>query len=131
MLNLYLIEYLLSLNTIATANPNPNLRFTSMRLQNRDNVCNSGRNYNGEMLESMICAIQQMGYICPTARGGGLYCNEQLTGVLSFGTECESWMRKPSVFLQVRTRHTLHSPKLLMKHFKIDDSIGAQLQKLD
>lgn len=40
--------------------------------------------------------------VCPSNRGGGFYCDDQLTGVLSFGLECgRSEKQKPGVYTEV------------------------------
>lgn len=46
--------------------------------------------------------------VCPSNRGGGMYCGDRLTGVLSFGLECGKQKsgdekHKPGVYTEVRT----------------------------
>lgn len=40
--------------------------------------------------------------VCPINRGGGLYCNDRLEGVLSSGFSCGTVANNPGVYTQVR-----------------------------
>lgn len=82
------------------------LKFLEIMTFNRDKQCNSNENHAGRVLENMLCAgnAQQPETmaVCESNRGGGLYCNNQLTGVLSFGLDCGK-TKKPGVYTQVRS----------------------------
>ncbi|XP_050098117.1 trypsin-like [Anopheles aquasalis] len=46
--------------------------------------------HQGMLRDSMICSeyVQQTNGVCQPSRGGGMYCNDLLTGVVSFGFGC-------------------------------------------
>lgn len=72
---------------------------------NRDSVCNTPAVHNGQLREPMICAghvTAVEGGICESTRGGGLYCNNILVGVASFGFGCGTVANQPGVYTQVR-----------------------------
>lgn len=86
---------------IVLANSQPNLAFITVPILNRDNACNVQQ--NGRVSELMICARgnQNNQGVCLPNRGSGLYCNNLLTGVLSFGFGCGR-DNTPGVYIQVR-----------------------------
>lgn len=71
-----------------------------MPVLNRDTVCN--RLQNGRVTELMLCARGNNNNqgVCLPNRGSGLYCNNLLTGVLSFGFGCGT-SAEPGVYVQV------------------------------
>lgn len=86
------------------------LRFLELSIQDRD-TCNSDSVYNGKIFNQMLCAglkdatSERKQGVCPSNRGGGLYCGDRLTGVLStIGLECGSVRKqRPGVYTEVRT----------------------------
>lgn len=73
-----------------------------MLIQNQD-ICNSTDNHDGKIQNRMLCTgpTTDSG-VCPSNRGAGLYCRKLLTGVLSFGLDCDEVMKqKPAVYTEV------------------------------
>lgn len=71
---------------------------------NRD-ACNAPAVHNGQVRETMVCAGSlaiNTGGICESTRGGGLYCNNLLVGITSFGFGCGIVANQPGVYTQVR-----------------------------
>lgn len=92
-------------NAPTGAAPTQNLMVLNVPILNRDNVCNLAINHNGLILESMLCAgtvAVNAGGICEANRGGGLYCNNVLVGIVSFGFGCGTIGNSPGVYTQVR-----------------------------
>lgn len=72
---------------------------------NRDTVCNIPAVHNGQVREPMICAGNvaiNTGGLCESTRGGGLYCNNVLVGIASFGFGCGTIANQPGVYTQAR-----------------------------
>lgn len=68
----------------------------------------------GRVLDTMICAGAIAGTgnpplvadaVCRGDVGGGLYCNNVLTGILSFGLGCGA-INHPGIYTQVRMMRT-------------------------
>ncbi|XP_058823224.1 trypsin-like [Topomyia yanbarensis] len=83
---------------------NAEQRYIAIPINDRD-VCNSVRPFS-RVFESMICAgnmvaAQNGPAPCPQSIGSGLYCNGELTGLLSFGLNCGA-ANNPPTFTQVR-----------------------------
>lgn len=77
------------------------LSYTRLPIFNRIE-CNQNEEYTFEIKDKMICAgtTTSDSLICEVDIGSGLYCNGNLTGILSFGAGCGN--RYPGVFTQVR-----------------------------
>lgn len=91
-------------NALTAAAPTQNLMVLNVPILNRDSVCNLAINHNGGVLEPMTCAgsVALAGGICESNRGGGLYCNNILVGITSFGFGCGTVANSPGVYTQVR-----------------------------
>ncbi|XP_001862766.2 trypsin alpha-3 [Culex quinquefasciatus] len=66
--------------------------------------CNVANVHNNRVLSTMICAGSipaNANTVCQGNIGGGLFCNGQLTGVLSFGLACGA-ANQPGVYIDVR-----------------------------
>ncbi|XP_058823236.1 trypsin alpha-3-like [Topomyia yanbarensis] len=66
--------------------------------------CNVATVHNNRVLPTMICAgsiAATPNTACQGNIGGGLYCNGQLTGVLSFGLACGA-ANQPGVYIDIR-----------------------------
>ncbi|XP_065089604.1 trypsin alpha-3-like [Ochlerotatus camptorhynchus] len=66
--------------------------------------CNAANVHANRVLSTMICAGSipaTANTVCQGNTGGGLYCNGQLTGVLSFGFACGA-ANNPGVYIDVR-----------------------------
>lgn len=65
--------------------------------------------HQGRILANMMCAGAMTGAgnppipqaVCQGDIGGALYCNNQVAGILAFGTGCGA-ANNPGVFMQVR-----------------------------
>lgn len=77
----------------------------ALPLLNRD-ACNAVNVHAGRVLEPMLCAgalaNNAAQAVCNGNLGGGLFCDTQLVGVLSFGAGCVANQIRPAVFTQVR-----------------------------
>lgn len=73
-----------------------------MPIQNRDTCNNLVANLN-QVRESTICAglLTAGPGVCVSNRGGGLFCNGLLTGILSSGLGCGA-ANAPGLYTQVR-----------------------------
>jgi trypsin len=87
----------------SAGNLNPPLQHVEQPILNRDIPCNEQINHNGRVLGTMICAgvTTAASGICPSTRGGGLYCNGNLTGIASSGFGC-STANSPGIYTEVR-----------------------------
>ncbi|XP_058443160.1 trypsin-1-like [Malaya genurostris] len=79
-------------------------RFLPMVINDRD-VCNGVRPFS-RVFENMICAgnliaAENGPAPCAASIGSGLYCNGELTGLLSFGMNCGT-ANNPPTFTQIR-----------------------------
>jgi len=86
------------------AGANPPLQSLAQPFLNRDTACNANNVHNGRVLETMSCAGAIPGTnsgICPSTRGGGIYCNGIFTGIASSGLGCGA-ANSPGVYTQVR-----------------------------
>ncbi|KXJ70215.1 hypothetical protein RP20_CCG024469 [Aedes albopictus] len=66
--------------------------------------CNAANVHANRVLSTMLCAgsiAASTDTVCQGNIGGGLYCNGQLTGVLSFGITCAT-ANNPGVYIDVR-----------------------------
>ncbi|XP_058446580.1 transmembrane protease serine 9-like [Malaya genurostris] len=66
--------------------------------------CNVATVHNNRVLPTMICAgsiTAIANTVCQGNNGGGLYCNGELTGVLSFGLACGA-ANQPGVYIDIR-----------------------------
>lgn len=82
-------------------------RVIDMPILNRD-TCNAGNVHQNRVLESMVCAgtvAVSNAAVCGGNLGGGLFCNNELVGILAFGQGC-GIANMPSVFTQVRFHAT-------------------------
>ena len=70
---------------------------------NRDQ-CNGLAVNFGRITETMICAgaLTTGNGMCAFNRGGSLYCNGRLEGVLSSGFSCGTIANNPGVYTQTR-----------------------------
>lgn len=86
--------------------PNPALQRLVVPILNRDQVCNTVAVHTGRVGESMLCAGSTAANngACPAAHGGGLICNNQLTGVLTGAFACGA-INSPPIFTQVNAEH--------------------------
>ncbi|XP_055616972.1 serine protease 1-like [Toxorhynchites rutilus septentrionalis] len=67
-------------------------------------VCNAANVHANRVLSTMICAgsvAATPNTVCQGNAGGGLFCNGQLTGVLSFGMGCGA-ANQPGVYIDIR-----------------------------
>jgi len=80
------------------------LQTLAQSILNRDTGCNTAAAHNGRVLETMICAATAVANtgICASTRGGGIYCNGQLTGIASQGLGCGEINSPAGVYTQVR-----------------------------
>lgn len=100
-----------------SVNPQPNLAFLTVSTLNRD-TCNT--QLFGRVTERMLCARgnQNNQGVCLPNRGGGLYCNNLLTGVLSFGFGCGT-SNMPGVYVQVKSEfHEFNVLENVVARFK-------------
>lgn len=89
---------------VAAWNTNNNLQQTlAVPIINRD-TCNGFASNLGRISESMMCAgtAATGSGVCQFNRGGSLYCNNRLEGVLSSGFSCGTIANTPGVYTQVR-----------------------------
>lgn len=81
----------------------------ALPLLNRDQ-CNGAAIHAGRVLETMVCAgglaNNAAQAICNGNLGGGLFCNDELVGILSLSTGCAANQIRPPVFTQVRFYET-------------------------
>lgn len=92
-----------SCNVVAW-NTNNNLQQTLVvPVVNRDN-CNLLATNFGRITESMLCAgiLGTGSGVCNMNRGGALFCNNRLEGLLSSGFSCGTVANTPGVYTQVR-----------------------------
>lgn len=78
-------------------------KYLSVDILDRD-ACNEVDAHGGRVRENMICAgnlYQNSNAACSGNLGSPLYCDDQLTGLLSFGTNC-GLANDPPVFTQIR-----------------------------
>ena len=89
---------------VAAWNTNNNLQQAlAVPIINRD-ICNSLAANFGRIAESMLCAgsTGTGSGACNFNRGGSLYCNNRLEGVLNSGFSCGTLANTPGVYTQVR-----------------------------
>ncbi|XP_065089620.1 trypsin-2-like [Ochlerotatus camptorhynchus] len=78
-------------------------KYLSLEILDRD-MCNEANNHASHVRENMLCAgnlFQSTNAVCSGNFGSPLYCEGQLTGMLSFGVNC-GLPNDPPVFTQVR-----------------------------
>lgn len=96
--------HVLGWNQPTAAIPTQFLQRLPVPIINRD-ACNVPVVHNGQVREPMVCAgsmLTNQGGICESTRGGGLYCNNHLVGIASFGFGCGTVINQPGVYTQVR-----------------------------
>jgi len=89
--------------TLAQMQLVPTQRVINIPILDRD-ACNAANVYAGRVLENMICAghlAANANTVCNGNLGAGLFCNEELAGILSFGFSCGQ-ANQPAVFTQTR-----------------------------
>lgn len=66
--------------------------------------CNSQNVHRNRVLTSQLCAgsLATSPSVCLPARGGGLYCNGELVGILSNSFSCGQLANSPGIYTQVR-----------------------------
>ncbi|XP_055587686.1 trypsin alpha-3-like [Uranotaenia lowii] len=87
----------------ATAPLLPNQRFITVPILPTAQ-CNAANVHQNRVLTTMICAGSipaNANTVCQGNIGGGLFCNGQLTGVLTFGLACGG-ANQPGVYIDVR-----------------------------
>lgn len=86
--------------------PFSQLQFVDLHIMSRQDHCNAMSIHAGRVRDTMICAgdssAQDPARLCISTRGGGMYCNDLLTGITSFGFTCGETTVVPGVFTQIR-----------------------------
>ncbi|XP_062542396.1 trypsin-2-like [Armigeres subalbatus] len=78
-------------------------KYLEVEILDRD-LCNEAYIHEGRVRESMLCGgnlFQSTNAACSGNLGSPLYCDDQLTGVMSYGVNC-GLANDPPVFSQVR-----------------------------
>ncbi|XP_058811229.1 trypsin-2-like [Topomyia yanbarensis] len=105
-------------------------KYTTVKMLDRD-ICNQANIHAGRVRESMVCGgnlLSSTNAVCSGNLGCPLYCEEELTGLLSFGVNCGA-PNDPPVFTQQSTVRETREDRT-RKHLLFTTANGSVMDRI-